>query len=83
MRGFSLEEIAELLTGERGSQQQLIDRKLAELAEHRQRLDTARAALEHGRRCPAGGPTTCPRFRSTVEARQRGLTPAESHARAH
>lgn len=81
--GFSLAEIGLFLTGERHSQQDIIDRKLAELAGQQRRIEVARAALEHGRRCPAGSPTKCARFWSIIEGRQRGLSMEESHARSH
>jgi len=70
--GFSLVEIGTFIAGERESQQEIIDRKLAELAEQQHRIETARTALEHGRQCPAGEPTKCPRFWSIIEGRQRG-----------
>jgi DNA-binding transcriptional MerR regulator len=81
--GFSLAEIGCFLTGERQSRRQLIDDKLAELAEQQHRIEVARAALEHGKRCPAGEPRQCPRFWSIIEGRLRGLSVEESHARAH
>lgn len=81
--GFSLAEIGRFIAGEKRSQRDLIDRKLAELAEQRHRIEVARAALEHGRRCPAGEPMRCPRFWSIIEGQQRGLSLEESHARAH
>jgi DNA-binding transcriptional MerR regulator len=79
--GFSLAEIERFITGP--SRQELIERKLAELAEQQHRIEVARTALEHGRQCPAGEPVRCPRFWSIVEARQRGLSLEESHERAH
>jgi DNA-binding transcriptional MerR regulator len=81
--GFSLTEIGRFIAGERQCQQETIDRKLAELAEQQHRIEVARAALEHGRRCPAGEPMKCSRFWSIIEGRQRGLSLEESHARAH
>jgi DNA-binding transcriptional MerR regulator len=81
--GFSLTEIGRFVTGERKSQQELIDRKLAELAEQQHRIEVARAALEHGRRCPAGEPTKCSRFWSIIERRLDGLTVEESHSKSH
>ncbi len=78
--GFSLAEIERFITGER---QGLIDQKLAELAEQQHRIEVARAALEHGRQCPAGEPMKCPRFWSIIEGRLRGLSMEESHARTH
>lgn len=81
--GFSLVEIGEFVGGERPGQQEIIDRKLAELAEQQRRIEVARAALEHGRKCPAGEPTKCPRFWSIIEDRQLGLTLQESHAKVH
>jgi DNA-binding transcriptional MerR regulator len=81
--GFSLTEIAAFLTGERQGRREIIDRKLAELAEQQHRIEVARVALEHGRQCPASDPMTCSRFWSIVEGRQRGLSLEESHAAAH
>jgi DNA-binding transcriptional MerR regulator len=81
--GFSLAEIGRFIAGERQSQRELIDRKLAELTEQQHRIEVARAALEHGRQCPASEPMKCARFWSIIEGRQRGLSLEESHARAH
>jgi DNA-binding transcriptional MerR regulator len=81
--GFSLAEIGRFVAGGRQSQQAMIDRKLAELAEHQHRIEVARTALEHGRRCPASEPLKCSRFWSILEGRQRGLSLEESHAQAH
>jgi len=82
--GFSLAEIGSLAAGgERRSWQQLVDRKLTELAEQQHRLEVARTALEHGRRCPAGEPVRCPRFWSVIDGQLRGLALEESHAQAH
>lgn len=82
--GFTLAEIGSLVDdGERRSWQEIVHRKLAELAEQQYRLDVARAALEHARRCPAGEPVRCPRFWSIIEGQLRGLSLKESHARAH
>lgn len=81
--GFTLAEIGRLLAGERAGQRELIERKLAELAERQHRIEVARTALEHGQRCPSGDPLTCPRFRSIISDRMDGLSLEESHARAH
>ncbi|PRX49476.1 MerR family transcriptional regulator [Prauserella shujinwangii] len=81
--GFSLAEIGRFLAGERQGRREMIDHKLAELAERQRRIEVARTALEHGRRCPAGDPVECSRFWSIIEGRQRGLSPEESHARVH
>jgi DNA-binding transcriptional MerR regulator len=81
--GFSLAEIGLFRAGERQGQRELIDHKLAEVAEQQHRLEVARAALEHGRQCPAGEATKCPRFWSIIEDRQRGASLEESHERAH
>jgi hypothetical protein len=72
-----------LLAGERQGWQEMIDHKLAGLAEQQHRIEVARTALEHGRKCPAAEPMTCPRFRSILEGRMRGLSLEESHARVH
>jgi DNA-binding transcriptional MerR regulator len=81
--GFSLAEIRRFLAGGRQRRQELVDHKLAELAERQHRIEVARTALGHGRRCPASEPMECPRFWSIIEGRQRGLSLEESHARAH
>jgi DNA-binding transcriptional MerR regulator len=81
--GFSLAEIGRFIAGERQSQRDMIDHKVAELAEQQHRIEVARTALEHGRQCPASEPMQCSRFWSIIEGRQRGLSPEESHARAH
>jgi len=81
--GFSLAEIGRFLAGERQSQREMMDRKLAELADQQHRIEVARTALEHGRQCPAGEPMKCSRFWSIIEGRMRGLSLEESHERAH
>jgi DNA-binding transcriptional MerR regulator len=81
--GFSLAEIGRLLAGERQSRRDMIDHKLAELAEQQHRIEVARTALEHGRKCPASDPMKCSRFWSIIEDRTRGLSLEESHAQAH
>jgi DNA-binding transcriptional MerR regulator len=81
--GFSLAEIGRFIAGERQCQQEMIDHKLAELAERQHRIEVARTALEHGRQCPASEPMKCSRFWSIIEGRQRGLSLEESHARVH
>ncbi|MGH9230402.1 MAG: MerR family transcriptional regulator [Acidimicrobiales bacterium] len=82
--GFSLAEIGSLLAGgERRSWQNIIDRRLAAIAEQQHRLDVARTALEHALRCPSGEPVRCPRFRSIIQDRLRGRSLEESHARVH
>jgi DNA-binding transcriptional MerR regulator len=81
--GFSLAEIERFIAGERQSRREMIDHKLAELAEQQHRIEVARTALEHGRQCPAGEPMKCSRFWSIIEGRLSGLSVEESHARAH
>lgn len=81
--GFSLADIRRFLDGERHGRRELIDHKLAELAEQQHRIEVARTALEHGRRCPASDPLKCSRFWSIIDGRQRGLSLEESHTRAH
>jgi DNA-binding transcriptional MerR regulator len=80
---FSLAEIGRFISGERQCQREMIDHKLAELAEQQHRIEVARTALEHGRQCPASEPMKCSRFWSIIEGRLRGLSLEESHARAH
>ena len=81
--GFSLAEIERFIAGDRQCQREMIDHKLAELAEQQHRIEVARTALEHGRRCPATEPMKCSRFWSIIEGRQHGLSLEESHARVH
>src|ERR1035438_2862067 len=81
--GFSLAEIGRFIAGERQCRREMIDHKLAELAEQEHRIEVARTALEHGRQCPASEPMKCSRFWSIIEGRLRGLSLEESHARAH
>jgi DNA-binding transcriptional MerR regulator len=81
--GFSLAEIGRFIAGERQCRREMIDHKLAELAEQQHRIEVARTALEHGRQCPASEPMQCSRFWSIIEGRQRGLSLEESHARVH
>jgi DNA-binding transcriptional MerR regulator len=81
--GFSLAEITSLLAAGRQSWKTIMERKLAELTRQQHRLETARTALEHGLRCPAGEPMKCPRFWSIIEGVSSGLTLEESHERAH
>jgi DNA-binding transcriptional MerR regulator len=81
--GFTLDEIGRFIAAERAGRREIIDRKLAELDEQQRRIEVARTALEHGRRCPASEPMECSRFWSIIEGRLRGLSVAESHARAH
>ena len=82
--GFSLAEIGSLIGGgDRRGWKIVVERKLQELADQQHRVEAARAALEHVRRCPAGEPTQCPRFWSIIEGQLQGLPLEESHARAH
>lgn len=81
--GFSLAEIERFVGGEPDGRRALIDHKLAELAEQQRRIEVARAALEHGRKCPASEPMSCSRFWAIVEGRLGGLSLEESHERAH
>lgn len=82
--GFSLSEIdAFLNAGGRRARNQIIARKLAELAEQQHQLGVARTALEHGQRCPAESPAKCPRFWSIIEDHRSGLSLEQSHNRAH
>jgi DNA-binding transcriptional MerR regulator len=82
--GFSLSEVgAFLAVDERRLRDEIIARKLTELAEQMHKLDVARTALEHGQRCPAEEPARCPRFWSIVDDRRSGLSLEESHDRAH
>ena len=82
--GFSLAEINALLRADgRRQRNQIITRKVAQIAEQQHKLDVARAALEHGLRCPANEPAQCPRFLSIVEDHRNGLSLEASHNRAH
>ena len=81
--GFSLTEIGCFIAGGRQCRREMIDHKLAQLAEQQHRIEVARTALEHGRQCPASDPMKCSRFWSIIDGRLRGLSLEESHARAH
>jgi DNA-binding transcriptional MerR regulator len=82
--GFSLSEVGAFISaGEPRLRNEIVARKIAELAEQQHRLDVARTALEHGQRCPAEEPAQCPRFWSIIEGQRSGLSLEESHARAH
>jgi DNA-binding transcriptional MerR regulator len=82
--GFSLAEIRAFVAGgKRGPWRTIIDHKLAELDEQQHRIDVARMALEHGKRCPSGDPVRCPRFATIIEGYLNGLSVEESHARVH
>jgi DNA-binding transcriptional MerR regulator len=83
--GFTLAEIAQLLatTGAQTEWSDLVERKLAELAEQQHRLLIARTALEHARDCPAGDPSRCPRFWAIIDARVSGDSLEDSHAAVH
>jgi DNA-binding transcriptional MerR regulator len=72
--GFSLAEIAELtaITARTDRWSELVDDRLAEIAEQQHRLTVARTALEHARDCPAEHPSRCPRFWSIIDARLEG-----------
>jgi DNA-binding transcriptional MerR regulator len=82
--GFTLTEIGSLMrAGDRASRHEMVDRKLGELTEQQRRIEVARVVLEHAQGCPSGDPLRCPRFRSVVESRLRGLPLEESHSRVH
>jgi len=82
--GFTLAEIGALVSGnEDHAWRSTIERKLVELEERQRRLEVALAALSHARRCPAGNPGKCPRFRAILDGRRGGLSLEESHARVH
>ncbi|MFJ6673443.1 MerR family transcriptional regulator [Actinosynnema sp. NPDC091369] len=69
--GFTLAEIGHFLTGERQDRRDLMDRKMLEPAEQQHRIEVARTALDHGRRCPADDPVRCSRFLSSGGAASR------------
>jgi DNA-binding transcriptional MerR regulator len=81
--GFSLDEIGRLTAAKGSSRRSIIEHKLAQLTQQQHRIEVARAALEHGLRCPAGEPMKCSRFWSIIEGQQRGLSLEESHVEAH
>ena len=80
--GFSLAEIGRFIAGERQSQRDMIDHKLAELAEQQHRIEVARTALEHDRQCPASEPMKCSRFWSIIEPTARPVTGRKPRASA-
>jgi DNA-binding transcriptional MerR regulator len=59
--GFSLEDIATILDDETGAWRGLVDDKLIELAERRDRLDTMISVLSEIRECGCGAVASCPR----------------------
>lgn len=82
--GFTLAEITSFLAvNQLESRQEIIDRKLAQVAEQQHQLEVAREVLEHGRHCPAGDPMNCSRFWSIIDRHQKGLSLEQSHAQAH
>lgn len=82
--GFSLAEIASFLTAADGrARREIIDRKLAEVAEQLHRLEVAREALVHGQRCAAGDPMSCSRFWSIIGGHLGGRLLEESHELVH
>lgn len=82
--GFTLAEIGSLIRrGSRRSWKEIVEGKLAELAEQQHRIEVARDILEHGRRCPAGKPLQCPRLWSIVDGHLQGQPLPLTHARVH
>jgi DNA-binding transcriptional MerR regulator len=60
--GFSLDEIRSILDDEAGGWRDLVDSKLAELTERRDRLDAMVVMLTEMRECGCEVVATCPRF---------------------
>jgi DNA-binding transcriptional MerR regulator len=60
--GFTLDQIRDILNEEQGWRN-LLDDKIAEIAERRARLDTMAAMLQEMRDCGCGAVLTCPKFR--------------------
>ena len=58
--GFSLEEIGRILDDERGGRRDLIEAKVAELADRRDRLDTMIALLAEISDCGCQAVASCP-----------------------
>jgi DNA-binding transcriptional MerR regulator len=83
--GFSLAEINELIAAERRTERwsELVELKLAALAEQERRLVVARTALQHARDCPAKDPARCPRFWAVIDATLAGASVEASHAGEH
>jgi DNA-binding transcriptional MerR regulator len=75
--GFTLTEIAGLMTGE--NWHALAVRKIEQLDSLAARVRVARTALEHALRCPQGEPAQCPTFWSIVAARVQGRPLADAH----
>ncbi len=59
--GFSLEEIGTILDDETGSWRVLVDDKLIELTERKDRLETMISMLAEIRECGCGAVASCPR----------------------
>lgn len=80
--GFTLAEIAKLLTDRprrRLTWERVARAKLAELDRLIDDAETARTALVHALDCPEGDPTACPTFWSVVGKRVAGRSVAEAH----
>ena len=66
--GFTLDEIAEFFGSEAEPlRRERLQAKLAELVEHRQRLDRAIDGLQHALSCPEPDPLACDGFRRKLE----------------
>jgi DNA-binding transcriptional MerR regulator len=61
--GFSLDEIRVILDDETGVWRDLVDEKLDELIQRRDRLDGMIATLRDVRECGCGAVASCPRYR--------------------
>jgi DNA-binding transcriptional MerR regulator len=75
--GFTLAEIAELMTGDHWHD--LAIRKIEQLDGLAACIQVARTGLEHALACPQGDPAACPTFWSIVAARLHGRPLADPH----
>jgi DNA-binding transcriptional MerR regulator len=64
--GFSLDEIRTILDDDTGVWRDLVDEKLVELNQRRDRLDEMIAVLGEARKCDCGAVATCPTVTPTL-----------------
>lgn len=73
--GFTLAEIAQLVSSDGRASRAMMRSKLEELQQRRREIDLAIEGIEHGLQCPEPEPFECPRFRGKATS----LLPVERH----
>lgn len=84
--GFTLREVAELISSRSAAvdvRRELHQRKLAELDRRIARAQAARTAIAHALACPHDDIHDCPNFDRGIAARATGLSFDEVHSRVH